>query len=134
MSGDARDRSGSNSRPLQDVDEENSSFIQKLPDGNLLAQILGGADQDVSDKADLQEIERTLLPVAAKYPEDQQLDELITRELVFAMVPDLKGLQPPVPDQLIDWVAKTLYADPMARGRLERLWKQLSGRSDNDSQ
>ena len=108
--------------------------MQKLPDGNLLAQILGGAAEEVSDKEDVQELERTLLPVAAKYSEDQQLDEPITRELVLAMVPDLKELHPPVPDQLIDWVARTLFADPMARGRLERLWKQLSGRSENDSQ
>ncbi|MBT5020942.1 MAG: hypothetical protein HON04_19595 [Planctomicrobium sp.] len=131
MAKQSKDNSNSELRSLNRDTKEDPSFVSKLPDGNLLSQILGFSDNELNDNEHLHQIEATLRPVAARYQPDQQLNESITRELVSALIPDIKGLSPPLSEQLVEWVARTLFSDPMAHGRLESMWVQLIGRSSD---
>lgn len=107
---------------------EDSSFVGKLPDGNLLSQILQFSGKELDDEEHVRQIESNLQPVAERYDSGQQLDESITRELVSALIPDIEGLAPPLSEELVEWVARTLFTDPASHGRLERMWVRLVGR------
>lgn len=111
--------------------EETDEFVNDLPDGNLLSQILGFADGDLSHTGSMQEIESRLLPVVRRYPRDQPFNENLLAEMVQAILPEIKELSTPLSEKLFAWVAKTLYSDPIARNRLERIWTQFIGRVDN---
>lgn len=133
MAKQSKDNSNSELHSLNRETKDDPSFVGNLPDGNLLSQILEISGQELNENEQLHQVEARLRPVAAKYQPDQQLNESITRELVSALIPDIKGLSPPLSEQLVEWVARTLFSDPLAHGRLERMWVQLIGQSSDGS-
>lgn len=113
---------------------KDASFVSKLPDGNLLSQIIGFSEKDSGSDEELEEIRNKLKPVLDLHADSEQLSEPILRELIEAMLPQIQGMSKPLTEQLTSWVAKTLFQDVHARVRLERLWRQLKGRQEDGLQ
>lgn len=127
------EHSGDRASPgSQENGEVEESLIARLPDGNLLSQILQVSEQGEGDDGLFDGVEEGLLAVARRHPEAQQLNEELLRELIQALLRDVHHFELSSSARLVEWISHTLYGDPNGRLRLERLWRQLHGRCANE--
>ncbi len=98
---------------------------------NMLGQILSGVDQPASPgnpavRARLQE-------VARQYADHGFSEDPVLRQMVGAVIVDLRGLSPAVVQEIATSVSRTLFDDAASREQAEHVWAQLQRESRHAS-
>ncbi|TWT50082.1 hypothetical protein KOR42_36280 [Thalassoglobus neptunius] len=105
----------------------NDDFVKRLPKLNLLSQILSSADaQDVGSE-ETNQLRQEFQELRNRLGENRSFDKEVAAQMVEVVTSKIEGLEAPLSEKLVDWVAETLCEDPVSRRRLEQIWSDLTG-------
>ena len=128
MSSSPQDDSASNSLESK-LSGRPQEFVAKVPQTKLLEQILSAAEEKGSDSLENRELQKELEGIANRFGPEKTLDQDVIAEMVRVVTAKIDGLNSPLKETLVDWVAETLAEDPVSRNRLEQIWVKLSRRT-----
>jgi len=109
-----------------------STARRGLPTPQLLQQIIAAADEALQNADQDVDVRRDLEEVGRQYPQSELTVEPVLLALVNTVISRMKYLGPKLGPKVTEFVATTLYEDPVARVRVERLWAGVRERANNE--
>ncbi|MEZ6062302.1 MAG: hypothetical protein R3C19_18325 [Planctomycetaceae bacterium] len=109
-----------------------STARRGLPTPQLLQQIIAAADEALHSADQDVELQRELDAVGRRFPQAELTVEPVLLAMVDTVISRMKYLGPKLGPKVTEFVATTLYDDPVARVRVERLWAGVRGRANHE--